>query len=100
MAFSDLVADADRAVQDHLGGVTAIYQPENGEAVDVTVMFDRSYQREDGNAHAGVEELSLAVFVRVDDLPIHPDEDEPRLTIDGEEFRVRERQPDGMGGTR
>lgn len=100
MAFADLVADVDRAVQGHLGSVTATYQPEAGEAVDVVVMFDEAYQLEEGNAHAGVEQLSLAVFVRVEDLPVHPDEDEPTLTIDGQSYRVRERQPDGMGGMR
>lgn len=100
MAFADLVAAADRAAQEHLGGVTVLYQPEGEDAVEVPAMFDERHVIVQGGAHAGVEQVGPALFVRLEDLPVHPDEDEPLITIGEREYRVRERQPDGQGGVR
>lgn len=100
MAFSDLVATADRAVQDHLGG-TVSYQPEVGDAVDVSAVFDERYVRVlEDQERAGVEDVGPAVWLLLEDLPVHPDDDEPVITVGGVAYRVRERQIDGMGGIR
>lgn len=99
MAFADLVAAADVAIREHLGGVTVTYQPEVGDAVAVGGMFDAQYRLIDP-VNAGVEQTVPAVFLRLADLPADPDDDEPQLTIDGVTYSVRERQPDGLGGIR
>ena len=96
--FADLVAAADRAAQAALGGETVTYAPEVGDPVDVTGIFDELYVLAKGSAEAGVETLGPAVFLRLEDLPTDPDDDEPTLTIRSVDYRVTERRPDGMGG--
>jgi hypothetical protein len=99
VSFADHVAAADRAVQRHLGSVTVGYQPAVGAAVEVMGMFDEAYVLLD-QGQAGVEQVSPVAWLRLEDLPIHPDDDEPILTIEGKVYRVRERQTDGTtGGT-
>jgi hypothetical protein len=97
MAFSDLVAKIDRAVQGHLGGVDVVYAPAVGDAVTVTGMFDAAYVLLD-QGQSGVEQIVPAVWLRLEDLPVHPDEDEPALTIAGNTYRVRERHVDSVDG--
>jgi hypothetical protein len=97
MSFAHHVAAADRAIQSHLGSVTVIYQPAVGAAVEVTGIFDAAYVLLD-QGQAGVEQVSPVVWLRLADLPVHPDEDEPLLTIEGKVYRVRERQTDGTAG--
>jgi anti-sigma factor ChrR (cupin superfamily) len=97
MAFTDLVEDVDRAVQQHLGGVTVVYQPEAGDAVTVTGMFDATYVLLD-QGNAGVEQVTPAVWLRLEDLPVHPSEDDPVITVNGTTYRVRERQVDSVDG--
>lgn len=99
MAFADLVEAADRAALSHLGGVTVTYQPAAGAAVQVTGIFDAQYLLAKGDAEAGVGTLGPAVFLRLDDLPADPEDDEPTLTIGGIDYRtVGPPQPDGLGG--
>lgn len=98
MAFADLITAADRAVQHHLGGVVVSYQPDVGVAVEVTGIFDEAYILAKGDAEAGVEAAGPAVFFRLEDLPVDPEDDEPLLRIGGREYRVIERRPDGLGG--
>lgn len=74
------------------------YQPESGAPVDVTGIFDEAYVLAKGDAEAGVEAAGPAVFLRLDDLPVDPEQDEPTLAIGGREYRVIERRPDGLGG--
>ncbi len=98
MAFSDLVKRTDRAVQGHLDSVTVSYQPQVGPAVPVPGMFDKYYRLVD--RQADVETVVPAVVVRLEDLPVDPELDEPLLTIGGVVYKVRERQPDGdVGGS-
>lgn len=92
MAFGDLILAADRSIQGRLGGVEVIYQPLLGQPVTVTGMFDESYILTD--------QLDQALFLRLEDLPVHPDDDDPLITIDGRQFKIRLRQPDGLGGIR
>lgn len=92
MGFADLIAAADRAALERLGGVEVIYQPSIGQPVTVEGMFDESYILTDEN--------ESALFLRIEDLPVHPDDDDPLLTIDGRQFKIRLRQPDGLGGIR
>jgi hypothetical protein len=97
--FADLVTKIDRAAQESLGGVDVIYTPEFGETVTVQGIFDERYHFVD-EGHAGAEQIAPAVFLRVSDLSTHPENDNPTLTIAGVDYRVRERQPDGLGGIR
>lgn len=96
--FGAAVAAADRVVQGKLGGVTVTYQPTTGLAVPVVGMFDAQFLLAKGTAEAGVEALGPAVFFRLEDLPMDPEVDEPTLTIGGDQYRVIERRPDGLGG--
>lgn len=97
--FDELVRAADRAAQAALGGVSVTYAPEVGSPVEVTGIFDAQYVLAKGGlAEAGVETLGPAVFLRLEDLPVDPEDDEPTLTIGGVDYRVTERRPDGMGG--
>lgn len=99
MAFADLVEDVDRAVQGNLGGVTVTYSPAtgNGDPVEVVGMFDERYVLAEEGARAGIEQVELALALRVEDLPIHPDADDPVITIGAQNYEVSERRPDGMG---
>lgn len=97
MAFADLVATTDRAVQDILGSVTVTYAPAEGDPVPVEGMFDENYVLVQGD-NAGVEQRGPALFVRLQDLPVHPDDDDPVITIASVDYTVRERQTDGSQG--
>lgn len=96
MSFSALLAAADRAALQHLGGPVR-YAPSAGAPVDVSGIFDAAYVRVDAG-QAGVVSSGPAVFLRLSDLPTDPEEDEPTITVDGATFRVREPQKDGLGG--
>ena len=98
MAFADLIAGVDRAAQKLLGGETVIYHPAIGEPVNVTGIFDAQFVLDKGDGNAGVETLGPAVFLRLEDLPADPEQDEPTLTIGGVDYRVIEHRPDGLGG--
>lgn len=91
MAFSDLVAGIDRAILAHLGGETVTYQPKLGAPVDVTGVFDEQYFFPKNNA------VWPAVFLRVEDLPVEPEGDEPTITVRGLDYRVVDREPGGNG---
>lgn len=97
--FAELVAQADRAAQAVLGGEPVTYDPAGiSLPVIVTGIFDEQYVLAKGTAEAGVETLGPAVFLRLEDLPTDPENDEPTLIIGGVSYRVTERRPDGMGG--
>ena len=98
MAFADLIAATDRAVQAHLGGEPVIYQPAAGASVPVTGIFDASFVFvQQSGVQAGVEAVTPAVFLQLADLPTDPKQDDPILTIGGVDYRVWERQPAGLG---
>lgn len=96
MAFADLVAGIDRAVQGSLGGVAIFYQSEVGEAVTIQGIFDEKFSLFTTKG----EVVGPAVFVRLEDVPMHPRDDDPVLTIGGYEYRVRAWEEDGFGGLR
>ncbi len=98
MSFADLILRVDRAAQRVLGGELVTYAPAVGVPVSVTGIFDELYVLAKGSAMAGVEALGPAVFFRLADLPVNPEDDEPTITIRGNAYRVIERRPDGMGG--
>lgn len=100
MAFEDLIARTDDAVRAHLGGVSVIYTPTVEAPVTVTGMFDERYVLVDAGGEAGVELIAPAVWLDVADLPVHPDDDDPTITIDGTDYTVVERKPDGLGTIR
>ena len=99
MSFADFVAAADRAAQVHLGGVPVVYQPEDGDPVTVQGLFDEQYLLL-GGGEAGVEQAGPAVFLLLEDLATDPEAEDATLTINGRDYHVRERQPDGVGGIR
>lgn len=99
MAFADLVTALDRTTRANLGGEPVIYRPETGESVTASGIFDDRYVAII-EGEAGVEQVGPAVFLRLEDLSTDPEVDNPILTIRGVDYRVRERQPDGMGGVR
>lgn len=88
MAFADLVEAADRAALEHLGGEAVTYHPESGAAVEVTGIFDAAFVLAEGTAEAGVGTTAPAVFLRREDLPVDPEDDEPTITIDGTDYRM------------
>ena len=72
------------------------YVPLGGAAVPVVGIFNEtSYIADRGEA--GLEQTGPNVMLRLEDLPTHPDEDDPTLTINGVEYQVRHREYDGMG---
>lgn len=96
MAFPDLVALTDRAVQKHLGGVTVTYRPEFGAPLEVQAIFDAQFVLLDGDA--GVETRKPVVFLRLEDLPDPPEEENPTITVADTDYQVVGRKPDNMGG--
>jgi hypothetical protein len=97
VGFSDALALADQAVQDHLGDPVT-YTPGVGAPVAVTGVFDAVYV----NAASGKAEVSTggpAVFLMVADLSSDPTTDlNLRVTIYGVTYKPREVEPDGKGG--
>lgn len=105
MSFAELVAAVDRAAIAAFGDkdgngepVPVTYAPAVGSPASVTGIFSEQYVLAKGTADAGVEAIAPSVFLRLDDLPTDPEDDEPTLTIRGVAYRVIERQPDGLGG--
>jgi hypothetical protein len=97
VAFADLVAAADRAVRGNLGGVV-VYRSTFGPPLEVSGVFDELYLLAQGDAAAGVEAAGPAVFLRLEDLPLDPEDDDPIIEIASRSYRVVERRPDGIGG--
>jgi hypothetical protein len=100
MAFADLVLGIDRAALAHLGGGDVVYQPAVGAPVTVKGIFSESLFDEAAFWSGQAPEQAPFVFLRIADLPVNPDEDDPTLTIAGREFCVRGRIADGLGGIR
>lgn len=96
MGFADLLASADRAVLQHLGGVVT-YAPSAGDPVEVRGIFDAAFVRTDAG-RAGVMGSGPAVFLALADLPTDPEDDAPTITVNGTAYTVREADKDGAGG--
>lgn len=97
MTFSDLIAAADRAIGAAMGN-EIVYLPAVGPPTTVVGVFDELYVLATGDPEAGVSVIGPAVFLRLDDLPVNPELDEPRVQVAGSTYRVVERKPDGLGG--
>jgi len=74
-----------------------IYRPASGPPVTVSGIFDQPYLRAQGDSEAGVETAAPTVFLRLADLPVDPEFDDPILTINGSNYSVAERRPAGLG---
>lgn len=96
MAFPEILAAADRAALQHLGG-PFFYKPFGAAAVELRGIFDAAYVRVDVG-QAGVSSAGPAIFCRLADLPADPESDEPEVTVEGVTYRLREIQKDGLGG--
>ncbi len=92
------MARVDKAVMRHVGSVPVLYQSSVSRHVTIQGVFSAPYALAKGAAEAGVESSGPSVFLRVADLPTDIDHDEPVLGIDGSNYRVVERSPDGAGG--
>jgi hypothetical protein len=104
-SFDELVAEIDRVAIDVFGDksedgepLPVTYTPSDGDPVQVTGIFGQLYELAKGDPDAGVETLGPAIFFRLEDLPVDPEDDDPTLTIRGDDYRVIERRPDGQGG--
>jgi hypothetical protein len=95
MGFSELVERVDRAAQDLLDGVAITYTPLDGTPVSVIGVFDERWRLEDPGG-AGVEQITPAVWVRLEDLPVDPDDDDPLITIAGIDYTVHRREYDSI----
>lgn len=101
MAFPDLVAGIDRAAQRTLGGVVVTWRSDTWGDREVKGMFDEAYVLVDAGGQAGVEQVGPVFFCRAADLSREVSEDlDARLVLGDRQYRVIERQPDGMGGVR
>lgn len=106
MGFAALIADTDRATHDHLGSVDVIYTPDGGVATSTTPsgeplkgMFDKNFLLVDQEG-PGVETATPILSIRLEDLPTDPENDDPVIQIDGTDYKIQERQPDGpVGGS-
>ncbi|MFH0750670.1 MAG: hypothetical protein V2B17_02425 [Chloroflexota bacterium] len=96
MAFDTLLASADRAALNHLGGPVS-YTTGAGAMVEVVGIFDAAFVLVDAG-QADVSSCSPAVFLLLSDLPSDPTEDAASVEIDGTAYSVREARPDGKGG--
>lgn len=97
MSFADLLQAVD-VTSRALLGEDVIYTPGVGAAVTARGIFDAAYVRVDAG-NAGVSSSVPAVFLSLDDLPTDPSDDEDcRVTRLGVIYKVREAEPDGLGG--
>jgi hypothetical protein len=99
MAFSDHIARMD-GHQLATFGESVTYAPAApGVPVTVTGIFDEAFALVDP-ATGTVESLAPAVWLRLADLPVDPEDDDPTLTIRGRTYRPRQRERDGEGTVR
>lgn len=96
--FAAAVMEIDKRTRDRLGGIAIIYRPAASEEFPVVGIFDENYILVTGDPPAGVETIGPAIFLRLDELPVDPENDEPILVIGGAEYDVIECKPDGIGG--
>ena len=97
--FAALIERVDRAAFVALGGVPVVYKPAAGGQIAITGIFDTGYVlAKTSIAEGGVESCGPTVFLRLSDLPLDPEFDDPTLTIGGFDYHVIERRPDDVGG--
>lgn len=93
-----LLAQVDAAILTSPLAQAVTYTPGVGVAVAVRGVFDALYVKAEAG-EVGVSSAGPAVFLRLTDLPSSPETDlDARVTVDGQEYRRREVQPDGQGG--
>jgi len=100
VAFPQLVAMADGVILNVLGGDSVRYSPRvQGVSVTVPGLFEAKHQRTDV-LDVAVTAAVPAVFVRAEALaPNDPETDEdPKVTVNGTTYKVRETRKDGLGG--
>lgn len=99
MRFASLLASVDRSVLDVLGE-TVTYTPGEGDAVEVTGIFDAVYTRVDAG-QAGVSTSGPSVWLLLADLPTGAaDDEDATVTVAAVEYAIKESEPDGKGGLR
>lgn len=73
------------------------YHPSDGPPVIVSGVFSDPYTLVQGAEQAGVEAIAPTLFVRLEDLPVDPEIDDPIITVNGTTYRVSERRVAGLG---
>lgn len=98
MAFADHLARMDRQVLSVLGEVAPVtYRTGVGAEAEVSGLFEAAYLRADAGG-AGISSSTPAVFLRLADLPMDPEDDtDPTVIVDGVAYSVREVKKDGQG---
>ena len=105
MGFADNPARCDANVLGLLGSEAVTYAPAVGDPVEVFGIFDENYQlNEDGNTF-GVEDAIPSVWLSAAQLALLPEDprefaSNPVLTIRGQDYTIRERPYDSLGGCR
>jgi hypothetical protein len=98
MDFTTHIQRVNATVTGGPTGGSVTYTSGVGSAVSVRGVFDALYEKVDAG-NTGVSSFGPAVFLRLSDLPSHPSDDaSARVTVAGIEYKVREAQPDGVGG--
>jgi hypothetical protein len=98
MDFTTYIQRVDAKVTGGPTGGAVTYAPGVGAAVTIRGVFDALYVKVDAG-NTGVSSSGPAVFLTLSDLPSDPCDDlAARVTVAGTEYKVREAQPDGMGG--
>lgn len=98
MDFTAHIQRVDASVTGGPLGGPVTYTPGVGAAVDVRGVFDALYVKVDAG-NTGVSSSGPAVFLRLSDLPSDPSDDvAARVTVAGTQYKVREAEPDGIGG--
>jgi hypothetical protein len=97
MAFTDDIADTNRATVDALGEPVT-YRAQDGTAVTPNGIFDLPSALVQGDGELAVEARAPTVFLLLADLPTDPELDTPTLTIRGVDYEVKDAKPDGVGG--
>ena len=79
-------------------GSAVTYTPGGGAPQQVRGVFESAYARADAG-NPGISTAVPAFFARVSELASNPMVDlEALVTVDGTVYRIREVQPDGLGG--
>ncbi len=100
MDFTAHIQRVDAVVTGAPLGGPVTYTSGVGVAVNVRGVFDALYVKVDAG-NTGVSSSGPAMFLRLADLPSDPSDDvAARVTVAGTEYKIREAEPDGLGGVR
>jgi hypothetical protein len=101
MTFKDqIAADLDVFINADEFGEAAVYQPLSGEAIDLTVIYDESYELVNPETGVGIQSNQPLIMAKSASLAGITPGTGDQVTIRNETMRVIEVQPDGRGVTK